>query len=391
MSNENSFWEDEIFQELPSGNALLSPLVYRKPHSSENKNDYNVGSRRQYNFEEFLSITPNKVVRYSKNTLPDTTDYTPYWIAKGATLLPDGTLDKSTMISTLTEDQRSHGLMSIKANARMNLAIDWLLLLSKEKESLNHSTGTFYKWKANFVTVTLASKQIHSDQTIKTKIFQPFLDDLRKKYKLKNYIWRAESQYNGNIHFHLVTDKFIPWLELQTLWNYTQNKLGYVDRFAKKWKHSKPNGTDIHSLKNIKNIGAYLSKYCSKNAKGITVMTSQARSCKNGPPIFLLSTKWNFPKPKAKFYRQIHGRLWGLSQQLSKLKSARYKLSDAVAMELNNFGTKRPAQVFIQKYCTSYRVKCQNFIQSGLTQVRELLAKFVRSIIYTGVQEVIPL
>ena len=46
---------------------------------------------------------------------------------------------------------------------------------------MNHSTGTFYKWKANFVTVTLASKQIHSDQTIKTKIFQPFLDDLRKK------------------------------------------------------------------------------------------------------------------------------------------------------------------------------------------------------------------
>lgn len=153
------------------------------------------------------------------------------------------------------------------------------------------------RYKLAMVTLTLSAAQHNTDNEIKAKLLNHFLIELRKKYALKNYIWKAEKQENGNIHFHIIIDVFIHHADIRDIWNRIQDKNGfdYVKQFAENQRlkyangfflhknsqlteaeqlrnyeigvaenWSNPNSTDVHSLHKVKNIGAYLSKYLVK-------------------------------------------------------------------------------------------------------------------------------
>lgn len=252
----------------------------------------------------YVSVKPNCISMYTR-------------VEDWVTIKTPGQIDNELNL----EHNSPNGLISSKASQRIKLAIDWLLLLASEKKVFSQRHGRHFNFKINFVTLTLSAKQNHCDNVIKSQLFSQFLEECKKKWNVSNYLWRAESQRNGNIHFHLVTDKFIPWQELRLTWNRIQNKLGYVDQYAlnmrkkfkdgfvfdssygKKWGYKQqytaflkatkedwnnPNSTDVHSIKNIKDIAAYLGKYCTKNSK----------------------------------FRKIDGILWRLSNQLGKFQSA---------------------------------------------------------------------
>lgn len=154
------------------------------------------------------------------------------------------------------------------------------------------------KRSLKLITLTLASKQEHSDNTIRKELLNQFLTELREKFALKNYIWKAEKQGNGNLHFHIITDIFIPHTEIRQIWNRIQNKLGYVNRFrdnitsfgfdfyfdlcrynnpqidsdiiinrwkkgqAEKW--SNPPGTEIRQVEKVRKLRPYFAKYFGK-------------------------------------------------------------------------------------------------------------------------------
>lgn len=275
---------------------------------------------------------------------------------------------------------KTHGLMSIKANRRVRLAIDWMCLLSKDKHVMSERTGRNFTFKLNFITLTLASKQKHSDNEIKSKLLNQFLIELRQVYGCERYLWRAESQRNGNIHFHICSDTFIPWRALRTRWNRIQEKFGYVSRFTESCGKVDPNSTDVHSIISIKNLPSYLSKYCSKNAKGYTVMASLASESPFRPESWL-TYKHPVFRPHAHFYRQIHGRLWGLSQNLSKLKSCRKEISEEMHRELETLRAKCPDRVKFKDYIGVYlfdvfelaKHKCYALLSQMRSYVREIL------------------
>ena len=341
----------------------------------------------QDNYVNMLSITPTKIVRYTKNLNAKIKDYSSYWFAVGALADEWGLPIITEELKNSVKKEKNHfGIMSKKANNRVNTAIDWLVLLSKEKESLNHKFQTFYKWKLNFVTLTLSSKQIHPDSIIKSKLLNQFLIEIKKKYNTKHYFWRAESQANGNIHFHIVFDKFIPWQDCRDRWNRIQNKLGYVDNFNLKYGHSNPNSTDIHSLKKVENIAGYLSKYCSKNSKGIIILTK-----KKFKKRFFLMNKWNFPAPKAKFYRPINGKMWGLSNDLSKLGNCRVQQSDLHETQLRNFESINQKAVKIYDWVKIFRIDAKKLIEYNLSSIRETLHNYASKILYPEIQSIIPL
>jgi hypothetical protein len=75
------------------------------------------------------------------------------------------------------------------------------------------------------------------------------------------YVYRIETQENGNIHYHLVTNTFIHYHDLRVYWNRYVNELGYVDRSTS----NDPNSTDVHKVADIKDMAAYCAKYLSKN------------------------------------------------------------------------------------------------------------------------------
>lgn len=158
-----------------------------------------------------------------------------------------------------------NGKVSEKARKRIELALSWLLYLAKPKYISEGDTGKRFHFKINFITLTLPSEQKHSDQEITSKCLGNFLDVLKLKCKLEHYLWRAEAQSNGRIHFHLVTDKYIHYESIRKWWNQSTEILGYVSEFEKKIGHRNPNSTDVHSVKHVKRLASYLSKYMCKN------------------------------------------------------------------------------------------------------------------------------
>lgn len=137
-----------------------------------------------------------------------------------------------------------------------------------------------------FVTLTLSSAQFHSDTFIRRNMLNVFLLELKRKHNVKSFIYCSEAQKNGNIHFHILINQYIHWKKIREIWNKIQENNGYIESFEKKFGHKNPNSIDIHKLKKVNSLAAYLTKYFTKDENR----------------------------------RKIEGRLWGCSDNLRELK-----------------------------------------------------------------------
>jgi hypothetical protein len=161
------------------------------------------------------------------------------------------------------------GFMSstVARKARKMLS-DWITAVTIKNEK-RHIRNLPPGRLITFVTLTLPALQFHSDKEIKRRALVKFCQAICARFGVKNYYWRAEPQKNGNIHFHVIADKFIHWRSVRNLWNSCLEKLGYIDQFERKHGHRDPNSTDIHGLRKIKSIVKYITKYCTKNSTDI--------------------------------------------------------------------------------------------------------------------------
>jgi len=240
--------------------------------------------------------------------------------------------------------------LSPQTQTKLSRAVKYLNHISKDKKVYLPDNSKCIKFRLCFATLTLSSDQTHSDNELKNQLINQMFVELKKKYNVCNYIWRAEKQHNGNLHFHILTDVFIPHAGLRSMWNRIQNKLGYVDRYTDKmtkltqhdyvakylksdksnlqslkiaYKKGKskgwsdPNSTDIHALDFIRDIDKYLIKYLAKSEQN----------------------------------KGISGRLWGCSQSLSNLVGGRDIVDSQLAEELSR----------ICQYTDSYIVTGQYF------------------------------
>lgn len=114
------------------------------------------------------------------------------------------------------------------------------------------------------ITLTLPSKQMHSDNELKRECLMRFVELMKKKYDVRFYYWVAEKQENENIHFHILIDRFIEWQWVRKAWNQRLELLGYIDEFEKKHGHRDPNSTDIEMIKNLAKSSDYVTKYTTK-------------------------------------------------------------------------------------------------------------------------------
>lgn len=154
----------------------------------------------------------------------------------------------------------SQGLFSQKSRSRLRTAIDWLIFSSKYKTVYVKKTASLFRYKVNFITLTLPSAQIHSDSLIVKKIFSPFMEAWQKRAKGLLYVYKAEKQDNGNLHFHVIANTFFHYKKLRNKWNKAVEKLGYISRS----KVLDPNSTDVHALSNKGDLSLYLTSYFAK-------------------------------------------------------------------------------------------------------------------------------
>jgi hypothetical protein len=157
------------------------------------------------------------------------------------------------------------GQVSEGAQKRVRKAIDLLLQRNDWKRVYNPLRETWHDFRLNFVTLTLASYRPSHEETAYENLMKPFLRTCREKYGVKDYIWKAERQESGRIHWHLCTTEFIHCHEMERRWNQLQYKAGYLDQYARKYKSYSPPSTQVHAVENLQSSAAYLTKYMAKD------------------------------------------------------------------------------------------------------------------------------
>jgi len=224
----------------------------------------------------------------------------------------------------------------------MSRALEYLLYFANDKVLPTNAHGKQYHFKIAFITLTLPSMQTHSDNQLKSDCLDSFLTEIRKGYGVKNYLWRAEKQKNGNIHFHIVVDRFIPHWQIKNRWNRILERLGYVTRFAEKHGHNDPNSTDVHSLKHVLNALAYLMKYATKDEK-------------NG---------------------DVQGRVWGCSETLSNLKGGIEIVDSQINEEINKIASHNGTRSYFGEYFTLHEINFQTLNALGCWRLVEAFGNF---------------
>ena len=192
------------------------------------------------------------------------------------------------------EFKRPRSVISEKAGRNIRKYIDFIDSTSETKHLYCKEDKHFYTYRLSFLTLTLSASQLtpfgqdlfsnicknkyclsgfnsvkkafrYTDTQIKHDLINQFITELRDRYYVKVYMWKAETQENGNIHFHFILNEFIWYRYMLNIWNRIQNKYGFVDEFSKKFGHRNPNSIDIHSIRSIRNTKKYFTKYLMKS------------------------------------------------------------------------------------------------------------------------------
>jgi hypothetical protein len=157
------------------------------------------------------------------------------------------------------------GLLSVSAKKKLIRAINLLVAISLPKKAIHFQSGKEFSFRVNFVTLTLPAPQADvTDKQLKEKCLKRWIEFWKDKRPGFAYVWRAERQGNGNLHFHLITNQYIHFKEIRESWNKTLSQFHFIDDFQKRYRHRCPNSTDVHAVRQIRNLGAYIAKYMSK-------------------------------------------------------------------------------------------------------------------------------
>lgn len=274
-----------------------------------------------------FSVTPNKVVVYSRLYTNDGTVY------RGRS-------------SKMPISNKQNGVVSNRASERLKEKINWLVFKSK-KQKVTYPNGVVSSnFRISFITLTLPTVQKHTDLEIK-KVLNTFLTKLRQDYNMVDYVWKAELQRNDNIHFHITTNIYISHQVVRSIWNRYIEKLGYISTYKRKFSRmsfgeyrklrlrnasltgasiseekiekayndgvrnlwSSPNSTDVKTVFKVESLSAYLAKYLSKKLKKSSLSEKTKKRLKN------------------------FGNIWGCSYSLSRLK----KYSDVLCSRWESF------------------------------------------------------
>lgn len=209
-------------------------------------------------------------------------------IRPGAVLLYDmrmyyGTRSESLNSKILSQVDNPNfysGKMTNFAKSKLRFAVNLLVAQARWKWAANEKTNRKYRFKITFTTLTLPSPQgTVSDKDLKKLALAPWLRIMKSDFDLRSYVWRAERQKNGNLHFHVTSDCFLPHSDVRNNWNNQMAKFHFIDEFEAKFGHRNPNSTDIHSVINIRNLASYLVKYMSKDDDSAQTVDGKLWDC----------------------------------------------------------------------------------------------------------------
>lgn len=172
---------------------------------------------------------------------------------------PDTPLSHKRTVCTT----RYTGKVTASTKKRIMRTVDILLQKSPLQSVINPITQKVNQFQLTFITLTISAINPVCHKEAYKKGLARFLDWMRYK-GCTTYIWKAELQKRGQIHYHITTNKFIRYDELQKAWNSIQRKAGWLDDYYEKHKRWNANSTDIHAVHKVHRLDLYIAKYISK-------------------------------------------------------------------------------------------------------------------------------
>lgn len=268
--------------------------------------------------------------------------------------------------------QLSKSLQRVQSNKsvkRMRNALELLLHTSKWKSVYVKSSQSSFFYKNNFITLTLTEPQKHSDEYIVSEMLSKFLEAWKKRRPALLYTWKAEVQDNGNIHFHITSNTFILYKDLNKRWNKYLVKNGYK---------AANNSTDVRAVSDKSNLVAYLVAYYSKKDLYSKVLKRYFRIFKTS----LLANRIKCDLPK-NYFKHIKRKLscvkWSASKILLDCKvSADYdsRLIDWKVLER----LKDLDECAVSDYTTSYFLENSNQLKKYFPNFNKLLINKLKPI-----------
>lgn len=216
------------------------------------------------------------------------------------------------------------GILTPSAKRKLIKAINLLVAISLPKKAIHFDSKKEFTFRVNFITLTLPAPQGGlSDKELKQRCLKQWIEYWKDRLPGMSYVWRAERQKNGNLHFHLLTDRYIYYKDLRDSWNRALGSTGLINAFEAKNGHRHPNSTDVHAVKAIRNLAAYIAKYMSKTES---------------------------------FSNPIEGRVWDCSRNLKQKDSCAFPMSSVDIESFNQLFQDNPGAAFSTEYCGGVRL-----------------------------------
>lgn len=181
------------------------------------------------------------------------------------------------------------------------------------------------------ITLTLPAKQTDTDNEIKRRYLNVWLQNLERVHKGINWLWVAECQQNGNIHFHVIVDRYVQFEWIRRTWNRVMGNGDYIKRFKAKFGEKQAPSVNVKGQNDMHNPARYITKYLTGD----------------------------------KYVRDIQGRKWGCCDRLRSIDRAAFVCGNRIDEYVVGDFERDLKGVKIGDYTTAYYFKTP-LIRSGL-------------------------
>lgn len=232
-----------------------------------------------------------------------------------------GSQKRANQLQQLKEAKKETygGRLTKGAKKRMTKAIDLLVQSAKPTWGKNEVTNKRVKHTLSFITLTVSNDNNISGHQGFELIFKHFLQWMRRTANVSTYIWKAEVQQRGQLHYHITTPSWIHYQQIRNKWNTLQRSAGVTNDYYNKYGTYDPNSTDIGEVRMTADLAGYMKKEFCKSIQNPYEQKKQKIEDRFEKKQ-ITTTKKEEEMKELELEMKGWGKLWDCSQNLKREK-----------------------------------------------------------------------
>lgn len=259
------------------------------------------------------------------------------------------------------QDLAYQGRWSKGAKMRFRKCCDILFQGAITTWEKHPSKETRFPFQVAFLTLTIPNSAGYvNPKDGHKKLLEPYLRWLRRK-GVNGYVWVREfKKQGGQLHYHMVYDKFILKTELMRYWNHLMKKAGYLDAYFGQYGHYDSPSTRVDKAQNPEQCIYYMEKYMTKALQDNDRLEDGALD--DGV--------------------DRKGKLWDASRNLKEGKPFRIEMTPEIEANLHQKVHEGTADMKIVEGATLYFAKKGSFLKLMPHKIQQLALWHYRAILY---------